>query len=657
MDELRRVLEDRSERGSPRGIDELVATAQRRADLGPTLARDRTSPRRRVLVAVAASIVVLAGGLVWLTSRSTPDRGNVATTPTTTVVPPALRADWTATAPAGIAGRFAAATATDGRRMFVFGGLSGSRTTSLVDGGLFEPASNTWEHVPDAPQGFGGPDAVAVWDGHRFLVLAPADTDAPVRLAAYDPDAHAWHELAPPPLGARDGLVAVWTGTRLIVGGGGAGDGIPLPFGASYDPDTDAWMVLPQPPFPHYVPAAAVWNGSAVVFVGGIASDEGTSASVQRRVPGAMYTPGSPGEWASTVPPGPVSQPQWATMTSSGIAVLGTSDGPRVESASFDWLNNGWVGFRTIDTPGAAVRAVPVGQNGWSVITESGGIVVTPDRVRSLPATDLSDHVVPSIITVGDALVIWGGLTKDQTGAVNTGLFIRLDEIVATPTTTTSPEAPRQPPLEEISLDLDGDGRSDDLRATSAGERSTLQLTLATGQTSQLPFTTCGSRLVGVGRLGGRPLIFYNECGATIVNAQLATIVQGDLTPVTIDDAQGSTDEVGYHAHSNCCPLATVDVTCTTIDGGDALLRTGSRLVHNDGSEVTDASELGVTKSSAELSSQFKRAWTRSIYRLNAQRLELVRTDSGTIALDAPDPDGVPLRNRLDCGDAMGPHD
>jgi hypothetical protein len=394
------------------------------------------------------------------------------------------------------------------------------------------------------------------------------------------------------------------------------------------------------------------------VFIGGVASNEGTSAVPQRQVPGARFTPGSPGAWVSTVPAGPLASPQWASVTPNGISVLGTNGQSQVETATLDQLNNGWIGRRTRDTPGVAFRAVPAGQQGgWVAVTKGGGVVFNGDEIRMLPATDLADRVTASIVAVGNSLIIWGGLhdTSEQDAALDTGLFIRLDDVIA-PTTTSGPEAQPQPPPDEIALDLDGDGRYDDLRVASEGSNSTLRLTLATGRTSELAFTTCGTRLLGVGRLNGQPLIFYNECGATIVNAQLATVVDGVLTRVTLDNADGATDVIAWNAHSNCCPFATVDVVCAATDGHDTLLRTGSRLVHKDGTEVTDPTEVDDTKSPAELATQFDRAWTKATYRLNGARLELVRTEAGTIVFDGSEPAGVPLRNRLQCGEVTEPN-
>jgi hypothetical protein len=388
------------------------------------------------------------------------------------------------------------------------------------------------------------------------------------------------------------------------------------------------------------------------VFIGGVASKEGTSAVPQLPVPGAMFTPGSPGTWASTVPAGPLSSPQWASVTPHGVSVLGTNGQSKVETATLDRLNNGWIGRRTRDTPGAVFRAVPAGPQGWVAVTKSGGVVFNDDEIRMLPTTDLGDRMTASIVAIGDSLVIWGGLhdTSEQDSALDTGLFIRLDDVI-TPTTASAPEAQSQPPPDEIAVDVDGDGRYDDLRVASVGPNSTLRLTLASGETSELAFTTCGTRLLGVGRLNGQPLIFYDECGATIINAQLATVADGVLTRVALDNADGATDVVGWYAHSNCCPFATVDVVCAATDGHDTLVRTESRLVHKDGTDVTDPTEVDYTKSPAELATQFDRSWTKATYRLNRARLELVGTDMGTIAFDGPEPAGVPLRNRLQCGE------
>jgi hypothetical protein len=637
MGDLRQMIEARAARGAPRGVDAVFAAAERQASQPVAKASVPRRSWRVAALAGAVSITLVAVSLVWLSARSDPEAGRVTTEG-------GDEPGWAATPDAGIAGRSGAATATDGRRMFVWGGIGireGSRSTLLADGALFDPVASAWEHVASAPAGFAGPGGAAVWDGNRFLVLAPADIDSPVGLAAYDPESRAWEVLAAPPLGARDGVSAVWTGTQLIAVGGVSGDRIATPFGATYDPASNSWAVLPEPPFPHYLPAAAVWDGAAVVFMGGASSVGGTSVDPQTSVPGAVYNPGTE-EWVA-VTQGPITRPAWAFPATGGINVIGESS-----TARFSRATGAWSDARPVDIPEDVRRVVAHGDGGWIAITDRGGSEFDGAELRALPEVDLSDRRTASVIVVGDQLVIWGGLrdTSVEDTALDTGLVIRLRHPVAP-----SPGPTPRPGDGPLSLDVDGDGAVDQLSVVRDGDLAVLQLTLAAGQTSTLPISdSSAAALLGAHILDGQVLIFYDSSGNTISNTRLATVANGALATVTYSSVDNAvTDTVSWLAHSNCCPLATVDVACLAVDGHDALVLTDSHLVRADGTEVT-----GMNIDEQPVST-YKRAWRRSIYRLRGRSLELVRTDNGVIGADAPDPAGVPLRNALRCGTANDP--
>src|SRR5690606_31588462 len=66
--------------------------------------------------------------------------------------------------------------------------------------------------------------------------------------------------LAPGPLSGREAAASVWTGTELLIWGGGAGgdaDGRTFADGAAYDPATDTWRTLAPSPLPARSRAAA----------------------------------------------------------------------------------------------------------------------------------------------------------------------------------------------------------------------------------------------------------------------------------------------------------------------------------------------------------------------------------------------------------------
>ena len=76
--------------------------------------------------------------------------------------------------------------------------------------------------------------------------------------------------MAEPPASVAPGAPAVWTGSEVVVWGGGfVLDGTHQVGGASYDPGSDTWAELPSAP--HEAPGGgtAVWTGEEVLFWGG----------------------------------------------------------------------------------------------------------------------------------------------------------------------------------------------------------------------------------------------------------------------------------------------------------------------------------------------------------------------------------------------------
>jgi hypothetical protein len=75
----------------------------------------------------------------------------------------------------------------------------------------FNPSNNRWRRLPRTELGTDG--LVAAWTGNR-LIAAGATT------RAYDPPRDLWTTFASSPLGHREGAQGVWTGRELIVWGG-----------------------------------------------------------------------------------------------------------------------------------------------------------------------------------------------------------------------------------------------------------------------------------------------------------------------------------------------------------------------------------------------------------------------------------------------------
>ena len=167
-----------------------------------------------------------------------------------------------------------------GSRMIVWGGQNPYTGNGyLNNGGLYNPSSDTWKPTS---VGAGVPLRrayhAAVWTGSEMIVWGGAD-DTPNSMNSggrYDPSSDVWHPTsisAATPSGVSS-PTAVWTGTQMIVWGGGGSSLPPTGFsnqGGRYDPSTDTWLPtstgarVPQGRADH----TAVWTGSEMIVWGG----------------------------------------------------------------------------------------------------------------------------------------------------------------------------------------------------------------------------------------------------------------------------------------------------------------------------------------------------------------------------------------------------
>jgi N-acetylneuraminic acid mutarotase len=104
--------------------------------------------------------------------------------------------------------------------MIIWGGRNGG--TLANDGAAYDPATDKWSPLPDT----GAPSAreghIAVWTGSEMIVFGGTDSGGVAATgAAYNPATGKWRPLTNPgsPV-ARTSATAAWTGTEVLVFGG-----------------------------------------------------------------------------------------------------------------------------------------------------------------------------------------------------------------------------------------------------------------------------------------------------------------------------------------------------------------------------------------------------------------------------------------------------
>jgi hypothetical protein len=236
---------------------DLRGEARRRV---PSIVPVAEPPRRRRpterILAVALAFLVF-GAAVTLGLRALQDEP--PSTPRPAVAPWSWAGEGWTELPAPPEWRDGAAIVWTDERLLLWGGCddSGSDCARTGGGWEFDPASRSWDPLPEAPvaAGFG---SIPIWTGEEALFLGIGE-----RGVAYDPTARRWREVAAAPFTPH---VAAWTG-RDVIAIRPAEPRKDLPVAvAAYDPAADTWRDLPEPPIT-FTGAVARWTDPEVVVL------------------------------------------------------------------------------------------------------------------------------------------------------------------------------------------------------------------------------------------------------------------------------------------------------------------------------------------------------------------------------------------------------
>ena len=182
-----------------------------------------------------------------------------------------------------------------GDRLLLFGGCGvrpkyDCRRTR--NGYAYSPVMERWTRMPKAPF---GPMGASVWTGQEAIFLNTGvgykrpNRARPVRAVAFDPSEGVWRRIPPAPLRVKSSE-AIWTGSEIIIWGGGGRRNPAAANGAAYDPSTDKWRKIARAPI-SLNNVNLVWTGTEVIALGS-RLDIGNHASTRVAV-GASYDPAS----------------------------------------------------------------------------------------------------------------------------------------------------------------------------------------------------------------------------------------------------------------------------------------------------------------------------------------------------------------------------
>jgi len=382
--------------------------------------------QRRYLPLAAACVVVVllvTGAVAFLRGGAEPS--DVETGSATTVAP-ADPDTWRPLADGPLSARSGAAAVWTGEEMVIAGGTDAPPCPDLAqcdyvdgrlaDGAAYDPATDSWRTIADAPLPF--EEVKAFWTGEVMLVFvgtSPASDDAAV--LAYDPATDEWSERAAPPM--RDPW-PLWTGDVAVdvANYNTAGDR-----DWAYDPATDEWRALPTEPLGCGQERQGAWAGDRLVVFWKACTTNPNSIEPSLYY-GASALDLASGQWERLPDSGVAGFGPWWEVDGKLISIeVGAIDGgvqpsdpPHQLGGIFDLASGAW---EPLPQPGVDVTAVAAGV-GYEGI--AGPWVVSGRRMFA-PATGTWRPIPPPPPAAGDSAVAvwtgheiiqWGGTSGDQ---------------------------------------------------------------------------------------------------------------------------------------------------------------------------------------------------------------------------------------------------
>ena len=336
-------------------------------------------------------------------------------------------------------GRFQHTAVWTGTEMIIWGGVYGYPPTSIWNtGSRYNPITDSWTptSTTGAPSARSGHKAV--WTGSQMIIWGGGDLSGnPFDTGGkYNPETDSWTPTsttgAP---SARYRHTAIWTGTEMIIWGGSNGGSSVLNTGARYNPTDDTWTLISNT----NAPAAradfgSVWTGAEMIVWGGwIPCYTGCTYLTS----GGKYNPLTD-TWQNisivNAPPG-TREPS-AIWTGKEMIVWGGADNPAYENfgGKYNPSTNTWSPTSMINAPSGRAAHTAVwtdtemivwgGTQGHDPYLNTGGIY---DPVtNSWSSTSLTNAPAGkgwhTAVWTGVEMIIWGGLGGSNNNTTyNTG--------------------------------------------------------------------------------------------------------------------------------------------------------------------------------------------------------------------------------------------
>jgi N-acetylneuraminic acid mutarotase len=298
--------------------------------------------------------------------------------------PPCTDDTWTATSITNApAARYWHTAVWTGSEMIVWGGCLDDFCSNVSNtGGRYTPSTNSWTATSTSNAPAARATHTAVWTGSEMIVWGGGGNGISLNTGGrYNPSTDSWTPISTinAPTG-RNYHTALWNGSEMIVWGGYGSNGY-LNSGGRYNPSTDTWTPISTTNAPSARDNhTAVWTGSEMIVWGGYIG------SFQYVNSGGRYDPGTDSWTATNTTNAPTGRGSHTAVWIGGEMI--------VWGGAFD------DGSHYLNTGG---RYIP-GADSW-----------TATSTTNVPAA----RAYHTLVWTGSQMIVWGG--EGESGLLNTG--------------------------------------------------------------------------------------------------------------------------------------------------------------------------------------------------------------------------------------------
>jgi hypothetical protein len=337
---------------------------------------------------------------LWVPPNDMAPRTTVdSTTPPAPSSAPAAPAtptgSWLELDPGLLSDRDNAVSVWTGTELIVWGGTTGgsSSSTGLADGAAYNPSTQTWRSIPDAP--ISGTHPIAVWDHRRMLVWEKSETgESPA--AAFDPSTDTWTSLAPaPPRAAVAPSGAFWGDAAAVL----------LDLGVSYNPDLNEYRDLPMSRVKYGV---SVWTGKEVIALGTTADQPSVNPVIVDRLTYAA------GQWAEAAAPAGINAQSLDAAWTGTRVVVATYD---LHAAAFDPASGAWSALPDLPLRSGECGVQLDAALDLAVASACGATAVLDTANRWTPTTSNRSPLPGTTVTMDGGLLRWASTAATDNGS------------------------------------------------------------------------------------------------------------------------------------------------------------------------------------------------------------------------------------------------